>query len=107
VHRYVTDSRDDLAGGDPGAAGDVLSAENISAFYGASVRVVQEDGRTSSFGATVIAELTGADDDFYSLLAPPRLVAKDDVHIPFHPDLERAVLPSVDDVVAAVRSVLI
>jgi 2-oxoisovalerate dehydrogenase E1 component len=34
-------------------------------------------------------------------------VAKDDVHIPFHPDLERAVLPSVDDVVAAVRSVLI
>jgi 2-oxoisovalerate dehydrogenase E1 component len=69
--------------------------------------VVQEDGRTSSFGATVIAELSGADDDFYSLLAPPRLVAKDDVHIPFHPDLERAVLPSVDDVVAAVRSVLI
>jgi 2-oxoisovalerate dehydrogenase E1 component len=69
--------------------------------------VVQEDGRTSSFGATVIAELAGADDDFYSLLAPPRLVAKDDVHIPFHPELERAVLPSVDDVVAAVRSVLI
>jgi 2-oxoisovalerate dehydrogenase E1 component len=68
--------------------------------------VVQEDNRTSSFGAGVLAELLGSDDEFYSLLAPPRLVARDDVHVPFHPDLENAVLPMVDDVVAAIRSVL-
>lgn len=68
--------------------------------------VVQEDNKTSSFGASVLAELLGGDDEFYSLLAPPRLVTRDDVHIPFHPDLESAVLPAADDVVAAIRSVL-
>ncbi|WP_326594153.1 alpha-ketoacid dehydrogenase subunit alpha/beta [Streptomyces sp. NBC_01294] len=68
--------------------------------------VVQEDNRTSSFGATVLADLLGSDDEFYSLLAPPRLVSRRDVHIPFHPDLESAVLPAADDVVAAIRSVL-
>lgn len=68
--------------------------------------VVQEDNRTSSFGASLVADLLGGDDEFYSLLAPPRLIARDDVHVPFHPDLERAVLPSADDVVEAVRSVL-
>ncbi|MEU3838476.1 thiamine pyrophosphate-dependent enzyme [Streptomyces sp. NPDC028635] len=69
--------------------------------------VVQEDNRTSSFGAGLIAELLGSDEEFYALLAPPRLVTREDVHVPFHPDLERAVLPGVDDVVAAVRSVLV
>ncbi|MEU0880581.1 thiamine pyrophosphate-dependent enzyme [Lentzea sp. NPDC005914] len=68
--------------------------------------VVQEDGRTSSFGASLLSELVSADDEFYSLLAPPRLVSRDDVHVPFHPELERAVLPCADDVVTAVRSVL-
>ncbi|MEU1852675.1 thiamine pyrophosphate-dependent enzyme [Streptomyces sp. NPDC019990] len=68
--------------------------------------VVQEDNRTSSFGAGLITELLSRDDEFYSLLAPPRLVTREDVHVPFHPDLERAVLPAADDVVAAVRSVL-
>jgi 2-oxoisovalerate dehydrogenase E1 component len=68
--------------------------------------VVQEDNRTSSFGAGLITELLSSDDEFYSLLAPPRLVSREDVHVPFHPDLERAVLPAADDVVAAVRSVL-
>lgn len=68
--------------------------------------VVQEDNRTSSFGAGLVTELLSADEEFYSLLAPPRLVTRGDVHVPFHPDLERAVLPAADDVVAAVRSVL-
>lgn len=68
--------------------------------------VVQEDNRTSSFGAGLIAELVGRDEDFYRLHAAPRLVTRDDVHIPFHPDLEAAVLPTIGDVVAAVRSVL-
>ncbi|MFI2710521.1 thiamine pyrophosphate-dependent enzyme [Micromonospora sp. NPDC018662] len=108
------------------AAADVLAVDGVAvevvdlrwlvpldrAAVSASLRrtgrlvVVQEDNKTSSFGASLVAELLGHDDDFYSLLAPPRLVSRDDVHVPFHPDLERAVLPAVDDVVEAVRSVL-
>ncbi|GAA3755588.1 hypothetical protein GCM10022402_37730 [Salinactinospora qingdaonensis] len=68
--------------------------------------VVQEDVRTSSFGAGLLADITGSDDEFYALLAPPRLVSRDDLHVPFHPQLERVVLPSADDVVTAIRSVL-
>ncbi|MBB1242002.1 branched-chain alpha-keto acid dehydrogenase [Streptomyces durbertensis] len=68
--------------------------------------VVQEDNRTSSFGASLLADLVAADDEFYELLAAPKLVSRADVHIPFHPDLESAVLPAADDVVAAIRSVL-
>ncbi|MFE8957165.1 thiamine pyrophosphate-dependent enzyme [Streptomyces althioticus] len=69
--------------------------------------VVQEDNRTSSFGAGLVTELLSRDEEFYALLAPPRLVTREDVHVPFHPDLERAVLPAANDVVAAVRSVLL
>jgi 2-oxoisovalerate dehydrogenase E1 component len=68
--------------------------------------VVQEDNRTSSFGASVTASVTCADEEFFALLAPPRLVTRDDMHIPFHPALERAVLPDVGDVVTAIRSVI-
>lgn len=68
--------------------------------------VVQEDNRTSSFGASLITQLISDDDLFCRLLSPPRLVARDDLHVPFHPDLERAVLPSIDDVVRAVLSTL-
>lgn len=65
--------------------------------------VVHEDHRTCGFGATVLAEMTGDARRFELLLAPPRLVARDDVHIPFHPELEAAVLPSLEDVLTAVR----
>jgi len=47
--------------------------------------------------------MTGDPRRFELLLAPPRLVARDDVHIPFHPELEAAVLPSLEDVLKAVR----
>ncbi|WP_225942868.1 alpha-ketoacid dehydrogenase subunit alpha/beta [Nocardiopsis terrae] len=68
--------------------------------------VVQEDNRTSSFGAGLLADLIQTDEEFYSLLAPPRLVTRDDIHVPFHPDLEDEVMPSVGDVAAAIHSVL-
>ena len=68
--------------------------------------VVQEDNRTSSFGASLIEQILTDDASFACLLAPPRLVSRSDVHVPFHPELERAVLPSVQDVVDAVKSVL-
>ncbi|UGT60379.1 dehydrogenase E1 component subunit alpha/beta [Nocardia asteroides] len=69
--------------------------------------VLQEDNRTSSFGAGLIADLITDDDNFAELLAPPRLVARDDIHIPFHPDLESAVMPTPDDVVRAVLSTVV
>ncbi len=68
--------------------------------------VVQEDNRTSSFGASVLADLCSGDEEFFSLLAPPRLVSRDDIHIPFHPELEKAALPTVDDIIGAVLSIL-
>lgn len=39
-------------------------------------------------------------------MSAPRLVGRRDIHIPFHPELERALLPTVDDVTNAVKSVL-
>lgn len=66
--------------------------------------VVQEDNCTSSFGAGLIAQVVGGDDEFFSLLGAPQLVSRQDLHVPFHPDLEFAVLPAVQDVVAAIRA---
>jgi len=81
---------------------DWEAIENSVARTGRLV-VVHEDNRTSGFGASVIAELVGSAKRFEYLAAPPRLVARNDLHIPFHPRLEEAVLPSVEDVVKAVR----
>ena len=68
--------------------------------------VVHEDNRTCGFGQAVIAEMTSQPDRFDLLLSPPQLVARPDVHIPFCPDLERALLPDVDRVVSAIRVTL-
>ncbi len=65
--------------------------------------VVHEDNRTCGFGGTVITEMVKTNERFERLAAPPRLVAREDIHIPFHPRLEESVLPSVEDVVRAVR----
>jgi 2-oxoisovalerate dehydrogenase E1 component len=67
--------------------------------------VLQEDNLTSSYGAYLISEMVTNDELFGNLLAPPKLVSRADTHIPFHPLLEAAVLPSQDDVVNAVLSV--
>jgi 2-oxoisovalerate dehydrogenase E1 component len=84
---------------------DWLTLEESVARTGRLV-VVQEDNRTGSFGASVIARLVTDGGSFYRLLAPPQLVSREDAHIPFHPDLERAILPGVADVTAAVRRTL-
>jgi 2-oxoisovalerate dehydrogenase E1 component len=68
--------------------------------------VVHEDNRTCGFGEAIIAEMTADRRRFHHLLAQPELVARRDVHVPFNPHLERAILPDVDDVVAAVRRTL-
>lgn len=65
--------------------------------------VVQEDARTASFGQAIIAEMTSPPGYWGYLSAPPQLVSRPDVHIPFHPDSEAFILPSIDDVCSAIR----
>ena len=65
--------------------------------------VVHEDNETCGFGQAIIARAV-TDANFWNQLASrPQLVARPDAHIPFHPDLELAQLPSTEDVKAAVR----
>ena len=65
--------------------------------------VVHEDNRTCGFGEAVITEMTTHPHRFDQLLSPPQLVARRDVHVPFCPDLEYAILPSLEQVIDAVR----
>ncbi len=62
--------------------------------------VVQEDSRTCGFGQAIVAEMAVRP---LASLAPPVLVSRPDVHVPFNAALEASVLPSVADVVRAVR----
>jgi len=68
--------------------------------------VVHEDTRTAGFGQTVVAEMTSTTERFNLLLSPPQLVAREDVHIGFNPILEYAALPDVDQVLAAIATVM-
>ena len=68
--------------------------------------VVHEDSRTAGFGQTVIAEMISKPERFNLLLSPPQLVARADVHIGFNPVYEYAALPDIDDVLAAIRTVM-
>ena len=64
--------------------------------------VVHEDNETCGFGQAIISRATTDANFWNQLAARPQLVARPDAHIPFHPDLELALLPSVGDVKAAV-----
>lgn len=65
--------------------------------------VVHEDNETCGFGQAIIARATTDAEFWNQLAARPQLVARPDAHIPFNPDLELALLPSVNDVKEAVR----
>ncbi len=65
--------------------------------------VVQEDNETSSFGATIITRLVSEPKTWDFLAAPPQLVTRPDVQVPFHPKLEERVLPDAEKVAHAVR----
>ncbi len=47
-----------------------------------------------------------ADECFWSLDAPVRRVGAPDVHVPYEPTLESAVLPQVDDIATALTDLL-
>jgi 2-oxoisovalerate dehydrogenase E1 component len=65
--------------------------------------VIQEDALTCSFGQSILSELVRRPDTWDLFAAPPQLVSRGDVHIGFHPALERAVLPGVSEALAAIR----
>ena len=59
--------------------------------------------RTCGFGQAVIAEMAAHEERFFTLAAPPQLVSRPDIHVPFCPEQELSILPGVPDIVAAVR----
>ncbi|MCC2671303.1 MAG: bfmBAB 1 [Armatimonadetes bacterium] len=64
--------------------------------------VVEEDNRSHGWGAEIAAMV--AEEAFYYLDAPVKRVSAPDVPPPFAPVMEAAYVPSVERVVAAVRS---
>ncbi len=66
--------------------------------------LVQEDNKTSGFANAIISEIVSNTLSFEYLFSAPQIVARDDVHIPFHPLLEEAVLPNVNSIVEAIEA---
>jgi len=64
--------------------------------------VVEEDNRTASFGQTLVSELLQDSEVWESLVQPPVLISRDDVHIGFNPAYEEACLPSPSEIVRAI-----
>lgn len=68
--------------------------------------VVAEDTKTTSFAQTVIAEMTSVPERWNHFIAAPQLVAREDVPIGYNPVYEYAALPSLEDVIEAVRKTM-
>lgn len=68
--------------------------------------VLHEDLRTGGFGQSVIAEMTAHEERWNEFISAPQLVARMDVHIPYCPTLEYTVLPNIDQVMDAIRTVM-
>ncbi|MEO0453539.1 MAG: thiamine pyrophosphate-dependent enzyme [Verrucomicrobiota bacterium] len=64
--------------------------------------IVQEDNRSASIGQMIIAEVLGNEACWSSLQSPPRLLAREDVHIGFHPNYEESCLPSGGEIAQAI-----
>jgi pyruvate/2-oxoglutarate/acetoin dehydrogenase E1 component len=65
------------------------------------VLVLHEDTRTGGFGAEIAATI--AEEAFEHLDAPVKRITAPDCPVPFSPPLEKAFIPQVDDVAAALR----
>jgi 2-oxoisovalerate dehydrogenase E1 component beta subunit len=65
------------------------------------VLVLHEDTRTGGFGAEIAATI--AEEAFEDLDAPVKRIAAPDTPVPFSPQLEKAFIPQVDDVVNGLR----
>jgi len=68
--------------------------------------VLHEDSRTGGFGDTIVAEMTSRVQRWDLFLAPPQIVARRDVPVPFAPVLEYGVLPDAEGVMRAIHEVM-
>jgi 2-oxoisovalerate dehydrogenase E1 component beta subunit len=68
------------------------------------VLVLHEDTRTGGFGGEIAATI--AEEAFEDLDAPVRRVTAPDTPVPFSPQLEKAFIPQVDDVVRGLEELL-
>ena len=68
------------------------------------VLVLHEDTRTGGLGAEIAATIV--EEAFTELDGPVRRLAAPDTPVPFAPTLERAFIPQVDDIVAALRDLV-
>jgi 2-oxoisovalerate dehydrogenase E1 component beta subunit len=65
------------------------------------VLVLHEDTHTGGFGGEIAATI--AEEAFEDLDAPVKRITAPDTPVPFSPQLERAFIPQVEDVVAGLR----
>ena len=65
------------------------------------VLVLHEDTHTGGFGGEIAATI--AEEAFEDLDAPVKRLTAPDTPVPFSPQLEKAFIPQVDDVVAGLR----
>lgn len=68
--------------------------------------VIQEDIKTSSFGTTIISDILVQKDLFDTLYSEPVLISREDIHIPYHSDLEYFVLPSLEKIKETIRNMV-
>ena len=80
-----------------------IEAIRASAERTGRLLVVEEQVHAGGWGATVISELATSG---VELRCPPRALSiADDILVPYSPTLEDTVLPSVDNIVDAVREI--
>ena len=65
------------------------------------VLVLHEDTRSGGFGGEIAATI--GEEAFEDLDGPVKRVTAPDTPVPFSPELEKAFIPQVDDVVRALR----
>ncbi len=100
----------------PGLAAEVIDLRSIQPWDKETIQrsvektgrlvVVQEDSESCSVGQMIISELTSNEESWYSFSSAPQLVSKPDVHIGFNPVYEYAALPSVEQVLLAIQTVM-
>jgi 2-oxoisovalerate dehydrogenase E1 component len=68
------------------------------------VIIIHEDTLTAGFGAEIAARIS--DNCFQYLDAPVKRLAAEDMPIPYHPLLEKAVLPTREKILSAIKELL-
>jgi 2-oxoisovalerate dehydrogenase E1 component beta subunit len=106
----AAEAAEKLAGED-GASVEILDLRTLQPWDKAAVLasvektskalVLHEDTHTGGFGAEIVATI--AEEAFEQLDAPVKRVTAPDTPVPFSPPLEKAFIPQVDDVVAALK----